>query len=68
MTNVMSPSDSKQLTKDLEYLRHNLLNGTIAIEQSLKKIEHRLAYMSQAVETFKGLMGEKSDIAHREEG
>ncbi len=55
----MSPSDSEQLTKDLEYLRHTLLNGVLSIEESMKKIEHRLAYMSEAVGTFKELVREK---------
>ena len=59
MTNAMSPSDSEQLTKDLEYLRHTLLNGVLSIEESMKKIEHRLAYMSEAVGTFKELVREK---------
>jgi len=42
----------KNTTQDLEDLRHTLLNGTTGIADSLRKIEHTLAYMSEALKIY----------------
>ena len=67
----MSPSYvlPEKITKDLEDLRHTLLNGTIAIAESLYKIEQRLAYMSEALKIFsKTLENDHEDSISHEKG
>ena len=49
---VSSQEPTEEAVKDLEALRHTLLNGTTAIQQSLKTIEFRLQYMSKALKVF----------------
>lgn len=51
----------KEPVKSLECLRHTLLNGTVAIEQSLKIIELRLQYMSKALSLFNEMLEENND-------
>ena len=46
----------KQLTKELENLRHVLLNGILGIERSFAEIEHRLQYMSNQRNLFKEMV------------
>ena len=50
----------KTTIQNLEALRHTLLNGTTVIADSLRKIELRLAYMSEALKLFDEL-AEKID-------
>lgn len=61
----MASSDPiKQTTNDLESLRHTLLSGTTAIHQSLKKIEIRLGYMSEALKIFEKSLENNVEINH----
>lgn len=39
-------------TKDLEYLRHCLLNSTISIQDCLKQIEKTLKYMTDSIKIY----------------
>ena len=48
----MSEVQKQNLTSDLEELRHTLLNATLAIQQSLRKIEYTVAYMTEATKIF----------------
>jgi len=56
----MAEIPKQNFTSDLENLRHTLLNATLAIEASLRKIERTTAYMSEAIKIFDKLM-EKID-------
>jgi len=56
----MAKIPKQNFTSDLENLRHTLLNATLAIEASLRKIERTTAYMSEAIKIFDKLM-EKID-------
>ena len=58
---ISSQTPAKDAVKDLECLRHTLLNGTTAIQQSLKTIELRLQYMSNALKVFEEMLGENND-------
>ena len=51
----------KSTTQDLEALRHTLLNGTTGIAESLRKIEQRLAYMSEALKIFNKMLENNND-------
>jgi len=51
----------KYTTQDLEDLRHTLLNATTGIVESLRKIEQRLAYMSEAVKIFNKILENNND-------
>ena len=53
---ISSQEPTKDAVKDLESLRHTLLNGTTAIAQSLKTIELRLQYMSKALKVFEEVL------------
>ena len=48
----MSEIPKQNFTSDLEDLRHTLLNATLAIEASLRKIERTVAYMTEAIKIF----------------
>ena len=56
---ISSQDPTKDAVKDLEALRHTLLNGTTAIAQSLKTIEYRLAYMSKSLQLFENIIKDK---------
>ena len=56
----MSEIQKQNFTSDLEELRHTLLNATLAIQQSLRKIEYTLAYMTEATKIFDKIL-EKTD-------
>lgn len=58
---ISSQISTKDTVKDLECLRHTLLNGTVAIAQSLKTIELRLQYMSTALKVFEEMLREDND-------
>ena len=58
---ISSQTPTKDAVKDLECLRHTLLNGTTAIQQSLKTIELRLQYMSNALKVFEEIVKENDD-------
>lgn len=60
---ISSQDPTKNATKDLESLRHTLLNGTACIAQSLKVIELRLAYMSNALKLFEETL---KDCSHED--
>ena len=56
----MSTGQKQTFLSDLEELRHTLLNATLAIEASLRKIERTVAYMTEAIKIFDKIV-EKSD-------
>ena len=45
-------NSTKELAKALQEYRHVLLNGTAAIQRSLRQIELRFEYMSEASDIF----------------
>ena len=49
---ISSQEPTKEAVKDLECLRHTLLNGTAAIAQSLYTIKLRCQYMRKAAEMY----------------
>ena len=49
---VSSQDPAKDSVKNLECLRHTLLNGTTAIAQSLYTIKLRCQYMRKAAEMY----------------
>ena len=53
---VSSQDPTEDAVKDLEALRDTLISGTTAIQQSLKTIEYRLAYMSKALKLFEEII------------
>ena len=58
----MCEVQKQNFTSDLEDLRHTLLNANLAIQESLRKIEYTVAYMSEATKIFDRIL-EKVDDA-----
>ena len=57
----MCEVQKQNFTSDLEDLRHTLLNANLAIQQSLRKIEHTLAYMTEAAKIFNKIVEKAND-------
>jgi len=51
---------SEQLSKDMEYLGHVLLNGTTKVEGCLREVEMFCAEMRKAIDTFKTCLLEET--------
>ena len=52
----------KQLTTGLKDYRHVLLNGTAANWKSIRQIENRVKYMSDATDIFNKILEDIRDI------
>ena len=57
----MAPDEAKQLTKNMEYLGHVLLNGTVKMEGCLREMELFCADMRKAIEGFKEYLLEETN-------
>ena len=53
---------AKKLAKGLKDYRHDIINGTAANWKSMRQIENRCKYMSEATDIFNKILEDVGDI------
>lgn len=61
MRKILKNNMTDQKKKELDYLRHVILNGTAIILGSLKEVEDRIFMMSSAVKSYQQKWEEEPD-------